>query len=155
MTKADGNGAADFDLKSRSTYTHWTDHTIRYNDLDVLGHVNNAVYSTFFEAGRTMFMEEMAQEMTGNGRNIDFVLARVTIDFLKELRYPGSVDIGSRVYRIGTKSMSFVNGVFRHDTDECVATCEAVLVFFDLDERASCEPPAKVRAFLEANLRGE
>jgi acyl-CoA thioesterase FadM len=50
--------------------------------------------------------------------------------------------------------MTFTNGVFKGGTDECVATCEAILVFFDLETRASVEPPARLRAKLEASMRG-
>ena len=145
----------EIDPRLRATYKIWTSHTIRYNDQDPLGHVNNAVYSTFFEAGRTSFIKPMLDHVADETTTLDFVLARITIDFLKELNYPGTVDIGTRVRRIGTKSMTFANGVFKAGTDECVATCDAVLVFFDLTTRSSVEPPARMRAMLEASLRGE
>ena len=147
--------AQQFDLRSRAVYRIWTSHTIRYNDQDPLGHVNNAVYSTFFEAGRTHFIKPMLEDVAAEAPALDFVLARITIDFVKELSYPGTVDIGTRVLRLGTKSMTFANAVFKGGTGECVATCEAVLVFFDLDKRASVTPPAKLRAMLESSMTGD
>lgn len=150
-----GDTAPKIDPRARETYAIWTSHTIRYNDQDPLGHVNNAVYSTFFEAGRTSFIKPMLEKVADETTTLDFVLARITIDFLKELRYPGRVDIGTRVLRLGTKSMTFVNAVFDCETNECVATCEAVLVFFDLENRASVEPPARMRAMLEASMYGK
>lgn len=143
-----------FDPRRRESYKIWTNHTLRYNDQDSLGHINNAVYSTFFEAGRTAFVVPMLEEISNEAPNLDFVLARITIDFVKELRYPGSVDIATRVLRLGTKSMTFSNAVFKGETDECVATCEAVLVFFDLASRSSVTPPAVLREQLEASMRG-
>lgn len=154
MNAANGNPAADFNVRERASYKIWTSHTIRYNDQDALGHVNNAVYSTFFEAGRTDFIKPMLDEIADETTTLDFVLARITIDFLKELSYPGSVDIGTRVLRLGTKSMTFANAVFKGGTDECAATCEAVLVFFDLEHRTSVKPPAKLRAMLKASMLG-
>lgn len=154
-TAAPGNGTATFDPRARESYRIWTGHTIRYNDQDPLGHVNNAVYSTFFEAGRTAFIKPMLDEIADETTTLDFVLARITIDFISELAYPGAVDIGTRVMRLGTKSMTFSNGVFKSGTVECVATCEAILVFFDLEQRASVVPPAGLRVMLEASLRDE
>ena len=145
MSANDGILRPELDRKSRETYPVWTYHTIRYNDTDSLGHVNNAVYSTFFEAGRTSFIIPMLEDLKEEAPHLDFVLARIIIDFHKELRYPGTVDIGSRVLRLGTKSMTFLNGVFRGETDECVSSCEAILVFFDLETRSSVEPPARLR----------
>ena len=51
----------DINLQDRSIYRAWTTHTIRYNDLDPLGHVNNAIYSTFMEAGRTALLQRSSR----------------------------------------------------------------------------------------------
>jgi len=142
----------DVDLRSRATYSEWVSHTIRYNDQDPLGHVNNSVYSTFLEQGRTAFLHPFFK--ADDDRKIDIVLARVVIDYVKELTFPGSVDIGTCVLRLGTKSVTFGNGIFKGGTDECVATGEAVLVFFDLDARQSIVPPPHIRAVLEKMVKG-
>ena len=42
----------DLDLTDPAGYRHWTTVTIRYRDLDPLGHINNSVYSEWFEAAR-------------------------------------------------------------------------------------------------------
>ncbi len=149
----DNNGGLD--PRTRGSYKIWTSHTIRYNDQDPLGHVNNAVYSTFFEAGRTAFIKPMLDDIADETTTLDFVLARITIDFITELGYPGSVDIGTRLQRLGNKSMTISNGVFKSGTDECVATCDAILVFFDLKDRASVVPPTRLRAMLEASMRND
>lgn len=141
----------EIDLKDRRSFNNWTTHTIRYNDQDPLGHVNNAVYSTFLEAGRTALIKPMLDAV--KHPTLDFVLARVTINFVKELHYPGSADIGSRVSRLGTKSMTFCHGIFKGGTDECVATADAILVFFDLDKRHSIEPPAELRRLIEESMK--
>ena len=146
------NAVRPFDARTRTSFGNWTHHTIRYNDQDTLGHVNNAVYSTFFEAGRTSFIEPMMREVGAEAKSLDFVLARVTIDFIAELSYPGAVDIGTHVLRLGNKSITFGNGIFNEGHDTCVATCEAVLVFFDLDTRTSVAPPAALRAMIENSM---
>src|SRR5215472_9756979 len=40
---------------------HWARVEVRYGDLDVQGHVNNAVYFTYFEQGRVSFFAELRQ----------------------------------------------------------------------------------------------
>ena len=141
---------SELDLTNRSLYRSWVSHTIRYNDLDPLGHVNNAVYSTFLEAGRTAFLQPMFDEY-GEGK-LDVVIARVILDYRRELTYPGEVDIGTAIKRIGNSSVVFVNGVFKNGTDECSASGEAYLVFFDLVTRKSTPPPPEIRAALETLL---
>ena len=87
----------------------------------------------------------------GSGKeNIDFVLARVAIDFRREFFYPGAVEVGARFIRLGNRSMTTGYGLFIGEV--CHATAEAVNVFFDLDARAAVPPPAGVRRLLEAAL---
>lgn len=142
----------DVDLQDRSIYRAWTSHTIRYNDLDPLGHVNNAVYSTFVEAGRTALLQPLFTENAS--LKIDTVIVRSVMDFHKELRYPGAVDIGTSVLRIGKTSVVFANGIFGRETGVCHASGEAYLVFFDLVERKSTPPPKVFRDALEAVMTG-
>ena len=56
---------------------------IRWRDLDAYGHVNNAVYLNYLEEARD---EWLSGALTEGGSAWDFVLARVSIDFRRELR---------------------------------------------------------------------
>ena len=54
--------------------------------------MNNAVFATFFESGRVAFLYDPKVPLAPAG--CEFVIARLTIDFRAELRWPGVVDIG-------------------------------------------------------------
>src|SRR5512135_179026 len=58
---------------------------VRFKDLDAMGHVNNAVYATYFEEARAAF----ARQVLGLTRldDFDFVVARLEIDFRRPVRY--------------------------------------------------------------------
>lgn len=140
-----------FDLTRRETYGLFTSVTIRFSDTDMLGHINNVATAAYFEAARCELFYKLMQDggLTERGKEatIDFVLARVAIDYRRELFYPGTVEVGSRFTRIGTRSIATGYGLFIGHT--CHATAECVNVFFDLKERVSVPPPLKVRALLE------
>ncbi len=89
---------------------HSTD-KLRYADTDRLGHVNNAVFSTFLETGRVDLLYGKYGELADDG--CDFVIARMELDFLQEINWPGSVDIGSRVLKVGRSSFTLEQGVFQ------------------------------------------
>lgn len=139
----------DIDLTSRASFTHWTPVHIRFSDMDILRHVNNVALAEYFEAGRTAFVYDVI-ELAGVDQSNEFVLARLVIDFLKELNYPGSCEVGSRLIRIGNKSMTSGYGIFQGDI--CYATSEAVNVFYDLKTRTTMAPAPGVRAILEKEL---
>ena len=75
------------------------------------------------------------------------VLASTTMDYLEELSYPGTVEVGTHVERIGTKSFALSHGVFQDG--RCAGTARLVLVVFDLSLRASVVIPDDIRVLLD------
>ena len=71
---------------------------------------------------------------------------RQKLDYLHELKYPGIVEIGTIATRVGSKSFELAHGVFQNGT--CAGTGSVVMVFFDLDRRASAAPPDEIRALV-------
>ena len=140
---------SEFDLTRRESFRHWSPVTIRFSDQDSLAHVNNVALAQYFEVGRTAYVYDIIRAAACEGR-IEFVLARLVIDFKRELHYPGAVEVGSRLTRLGTKSLTTGYGIFAGDA--CIATSEAVNVFYDMATRRSTEPPAEMRALLEREL---
>src|SRR3982751_6256978 len=83
---------------------------IRFGDLDPQGHVNNTVFATFFETGRVMLLRDPGNELNAPGTTS--VLAQLDIRFLREMHWPGTVEIGTATIRIGRSSYSFLQAIF-------------------------------------------
>jgi acyl-CoA thioester hydrolase len=98
----------------------WTqrDH-VRFRDCDAMGHVNNAVYSTYLEQARIGIL----------GGLEPYILARVEIDFRAELRAGEDVEVRSRCSRVGTKSFQLEHQIWADD--RLVADATSVLVGYD------------------------
>ena len=77
---------------------------IRWRDLDALGHVNNAVYATYLEEARDRWLTGVLRL----GETLwDYVLARLAIDFRRELKQDdGPVVVRTRLGRLGTSSVT-------------------------------------------------
>lgn len=73
-------------------------------------------------------------------------VASLTMDFLAEARFPGTVAIGTRVLRIGRSSVHLGQGIFSGET--CVATARIVMVRADSDSGNPVEVEAEVRRAL-------
>ncbi len=132
----------------RSSYRIWTLDKLRYNDTDRQGHVNNAVFATFCETGRVAFLYDKALALAAAG--CEFVIARLIIDFRAELYFPGTVDIGTRVLRIGSSSFTVGQGIFKDDL--CVATAESVGVQMNQTTRRAHPLAPETIGWLEARL---
>ncbi len=136
------------DLTRRETFRHFTPVIIRYSDQDAMAHVNNTAIAAYVEAARTDYIYRLIRLAGVEG--VEFILARLVIDYLRELHYPGEVQVGARLIRVGTKSITTGYGVFRDET--CYATSECVNVFYDMATRTTTVPPESVRAALSAAL---
>jgi acyl-CoA thioester hydrolase len=121
-----------------------TDVTLRYSDMDALGHLNNAVYATLFEAGRVAYVDGQLGALTPPGAG--YVIVKLTIEFKAEARYPGTARIATRVCRIGGSSMTFAQEL--HVEDRLAATAESVCALFDPVRRKAIRCPDAMRAFL-------
>jgi acyl-CoA thioester hydrolase len=120
--------------------------TIRFGDLDPQGHVNNTVFSTYFETGRVLFLREPGNRLSPPGTTS--VLARLDINFHKELHWPGTVQIGIATAEIGRSSYTFAQALFRDGV--CVATARATVVLIDAETRKPQPLPSEMIARLEA-----
>lgn len=97
---------------------------VRYSDTDRQGHVNNAVFSSFFETGRV----EILYNEKGNllCPNCSFVIASIKLDFLNEITWPGEIKIGTRITKIGRSSLNIQQGLYQNG--KCTALAETVIV---------------------------
>ena len=118
----------EVDLADEGGYEHWTVEKIRFQDVDRQDHVNNVMFAVYAESGRLEFLRAIAPEADA-GRDMFWVIARLTIDFRAQLYYPGEVRIGTRVVALGRSSVTLGQGLFA--AGSCVATAESVLVQVD------------------------
>ena len=106
---------------------------VRFRDCDAMGHVNNAVYSTYLEQARIEIMGGLGE----------MILARVEIDFRSELRAGEDVEVRSRCSRLGTKSFELEHQLWADG--RLVADAKSVLVGYDYEAGASVPLSEKQR----------
>jgi acyl-CoA thioester hydrolase len=112
---------------------HSTTFPLRFCDTDMLGHVNNAVFASVYEAGRTEFLADTGLLAVDSG--FSPVIVRLEIDFLREMNWPGTVTVETIVTRIGNKSFhtsqrALLNG-------EICSRAVGVIAVIDLTTRRS------------------
>ena len=123
---------------------HSTD-KVRYADTDRQGHVNNALFATFLETGRVEILYDPDQPFPADGA--EFVIARLSLDFRGEIRWPGSVTVGTGVQKVGNSSLTLSQAIYQ--SDQCVAHAETVIVQVDSESGKAHPLTAKAKARLE------
>jgi acyl-CoA thioester hydrolase len=105
---------------------------LRARDMDVLGHLNQAVYHEFLEEGRATLIDALGHET-----RFPFVLARVELDHLQEVRHrDGHVAVRTWVERVGGKSVTILHEITLPDGTAC-ASGRSIVVAWDPETRGA------------------
>ena len=123
---------------------------IRYGDTDRQGHVNNAVFATFLETGRCEFLYNPDNNLLLN--DTSYVIARLDLHFVGEINWPGRVDIGTGVRKVGNSSLTLHQAVFQDGT--CVCQADSVIVQMHNETRKSHPLSDQARDFFTAHMFG-
>jgi acyl-CoA thioester hydrolase len=120
---------------------------VSFRDLDVFGHVNNAVYLTYIETARLRYLQDVL-----GLRSVDdllVIVAKVHIDFRSRATLNEVLEVGARVSRIGTKSFDMEH-VIRGADGRLVAEAQTTLVTFDYRGDSTMPVPDLWRERIEA-----
>ena len=119
----------------------WTEtFVVRWGEMDALGHVNNAVYFRYLEQARISWLDSLGamESMPGEGP----VLAHVSCDFRKAIRYPETIDVLLFLEKVGRTSITLQCELrSRAMPDTCHATARVVIVWVDLAKGVSVALP--------------
>jgi acyl-CoA thioester hydrolase len=123
---------------------------VEFRDLDGLGHVNNAVYGSYIESAKVDYF----REVVGVTALADLgIVADLKVTFRSPAFFGETLAIGTRVSRVGTRSLQF-EFEFRGSDDRLVAEGSSVHVAFDYDRREPVAVPDEWRDRIDAHESG-
>ncbi len=108
-----------------------TTQKLRFCDTDRLGHVNNAVYAVMLEAGRAEMVQQAGLLVPQAGSGV--VIARLELDFLREMTWPGEIRIESAFHRLDARRMHMRQRL--HQGETLVARANSTLAMIDTTTR--------------------
>ena len=102
---------------------------VRFRDLDPMGHVNNAVYVTYMEVGRTAYWQELHHDYSYDV--LDFLVARAECDYVSSAMLRETLRVEVWMSRIGNSSFVLDYEIFDEQTDRLAARGKTVQVMID------------------------
>ena len=130
-------------LKSLS-FNHRTPIQIRFNDIDKLEHVNNSVYQQFYDLGRVAYFDDVLQEQMD--WNIEgLILASITIEFLVSIKLHDRIEVRTKVFEIGNKSLKMVQELYNLTTGAISSSSQSVMVNYSNGQGKTLLIPEKWR----------
>ncbi len=125
----------------KNLFPAWLELPVRFRDLDPLNHVNNALFSTFYEEARIEFIRGVPSFARQLKNGYSFVLANIIIDFIRPLEYPANILIGTGIKRPGNTSISSFQAIFTKEEKKLVSVAEASGVWFDIKRKKPARLP--------------
>ena len=123
---------------------------VRFSDLDVLGHVNNTIYLSYFEMARVHYFKELLGE-GWDWNKFGIVLAKNEVEYFKSVLLNHEPLITIFTEHIGSKS--FTLGYELHVNNELFAKGKSIQVCFDASIQQSILVPDQMRLQLERIIR--
>ena len=125
---------------------------IRWGDMDVMGHVNNTVYFRYFEQARISWFDQIgaAPDPAGEGP----VIVNARCSFLKQLKYPGDIEVTTLVGPAGRSSFETFHAIRLVGADGVAGPVHAEggakIVWVNFPAEKSTPLPDQIRALLPA-----
>lgn len=134
-----------------SEFGHSVGLQIRFNDIDVLGHLNNTVYFSMYDTGKAYYFNSL---MGGamDWRRVETVLANVDCCYISPVYFGEEIEVRTRVMAIHEKSFRLQQVIVEKNTGEVRSAAETVMVSIDPDTKRAVPIPPRWREALERGL---
>ena len=127
---------------------------VQWGDQDGFGHVNNVVYFRWFESSRVDFLGDFHTPITMKGTGLGPILASINCVFRRQLTFPDTVYIGSKIARVGRSSADIAHAIVSREQGEIVAEGVSVIVIFDYAAHRATRIPDDLRQQFEISGHG-
>jgi acyl-CoA thioester hydrolase len=125
--------------------------SVRFRDCDAMGHVNHAVYLTYFEQGRLTFW----RELTGTpSPHTPVIIARAECDYRAPAHFGDELEVRVAVGEIGRSSFTLRYEIAHGVSGQLIASGKTVMVSYDYQKNASIPLPAPTRELL-SRMKGQ
>ena len=109
---------------------------LRFNDADSLGHINNSVYFSFYDLGKSEYFKAVKgnkTELTEAG----IVIAHIEVDFFAPVFLSDEIEVQTVTLEIGNKSLTLIQRIFESKTCVVKCVCKTILVSIDFKTQKS------------------
>lgn len=103
---------------------------IRFNDVDVLGHVNNTVYFAFYDTGKAHYFNSVGGKPV-DWKHVDMVIANVNCSFMAPIVFGEDIEVLTTCLSVSNKSMRILQLIRETASGQIKSACETVMVCFD------------------------
>jgi acyl-CoA thioester hydrolase len=130
-------------LLNRSNYKSFYSISTRWTDNDIYGHINNITYYSYFDTAVNQYLIENTGLNIQDSPIVGYVI-HSSCNYLSGISYPGIIDVGIVVKKLGKTSVTYEIGIFKDGENKVSAYGEFVHVFVNRLEKKPVSIPKNV-----------
>lgn len=134
----------NIELPDITKFRHRADIQLRFNDVDVLGHVNNTVYFSFYDTGKALYFSEVSGKQM-DWRHVDRVIANIDCAFMAPIVYGEKIEVLTRCSHLGRKSFIIEQALREKETGQIKSLATTVMVAWNPESSQSEELSPRLR----------
>ena len=125
---------------------HTTPIQIRFNDIDQMGHVNNAVIMEYLDLGKDAFFSGHGLSPTKSDFTV--MVVHYDVDFRAQIHYHDHIHVETEIEKLGNKSLTMMQRVVNTETNTVCVECRTVMAGYRRSTTSSEVIPPEVREWL-------
>jgi len=129
---------------------------IRFGDIDLMGHANNGVQLSYLDLARIEYFKQVYGEVV-NWHESALIVAHLDIDYLAPIILSDKIEVHTKIYKIGNKSVAMYQNIVDSKTGEIKTRTTQVMVAYSRESEESIKVPEilkmRIREFEEEPIR--
>ena len=118
---------------------------LRFNDVDMMGHVNNTVIMEFFDLGKSHYFSDAGVPVTPEEGDFCVMIVHYEVDFHSQIHWHDTIAVTSCVTHWGNKSFQLTQQIVNTETGKPCATCRTVMSGYSRNAATSAPIPEEVK----------
>ena len=127
------------------TFSHKLPLQLRFNDVDIMGHVNNAVIMEFFDYGKMKYFDDA--EIYVEKEPITLVIVHYEVDFVGQILRDDHPEVWTKVVRFGNKSLEVLQYIVCDG--EVKSICKTIMSGYNREKQISEVIPERIKMAIE------
>jgi len=119
--------------------------SVLWGDEDAFAHVNNVAYLRWCETARVEYLHGVGLFPQLPPRGVGPIIAAITCHYRRQLKYPDTVSVGTRVKSIGNTSFRMEQRISSHASGEIAAEVDTTMVTVDYSTGKPVRVPQQTR----------
>ncbi len=120
---------------------------IRFNDVDQMGHVNNAVIMEYLDLGKDSFFS--SHGLSPIKSDFTVMVVHYDVDFKAQIHYHDSIHVETSIEKFGTKSLTVLQRIVNTENGVVCVECHTVMAGYRRSTASSAVIPDEVRRWLQ------